>query len=439
MTRHIWIVKEKKKFNMSFLTSYPDLSGTIYCEQDLQAIRKYLVTVIKEIDPGWLDSPEGHLGTYWVRDETYATCYLIWCAEMFDILSRKITPSSRPKLQTKIKALLHSHSEAQFIQNLAEFEVGCAFAERISPLMLEPLIQEDEISGTAKRPKSPDFAFHLPNERIYLEVTVFYVGILDKWQKGVDDILTIIEKRLMKQQRSLLLRIQMPLADFNAQQITEQTWRKIREADSGRMIVIDKGTIEWSAYPVTGVSMNASSPSINHSGNPPTLTAAGNWEIAFRVMKLEDHPSGFIEISPFGISHTPNYIVDQAIVKEPHLVALSEKDVHAANELVVKSLQNKLKDKRKQFKDEEPYFLVIKPGNYRLINEGLREMIKQRIWSKPDFGWITGMVLFTSRSGFNLSSREPQLTVLPNPNARCPVSDSFKQVVDGKAQFHVVN
>lgn len=285
-------------------------------------------------------------------------------------------------------------------------------------------------------PKSPDFAFHLPHERIYVEVTVFYVGILDRWQKGVDDILATLEKRLIKQQRSLLLRLQMPLTDFNAQQITEHIWRKIRETASGKMTVIDKGTIEWSAYPVTGVSTNAASSLFNPAVNPPTLTAAGDWDVSFRVMKLDDRPSGFININPFGISHTPNYIVDQAVVKEPRLVVLSEKDIHAANELVVKALQNKLKDKRKQFKGEEPYFLVMKPGNYRLANKGLGEMIKERIWAKPDFGWITGMILFTSRSGFELSSPGPQMTVLPNPNARSPMSDVFKLVVDGKAQFH---
>ena len=202
------------------------------------------------------------------------------------------------------------------------------------------------------------------------------------------------------------------------------------------MTVIDKGTIEWSKYPLTEVSMNASSSLHNTAVNPPTLTAARDWEVAFRVMKLDDHPSGFIKITPFGISHTPNYIVDQAVVKEPNLVVLSEKDIHAANELVVKALQNKLKDKRKQFKGEEPYFLVMKPGNYRLTNKGLGKMIKERIWAKPDFGWITGVILFTSRSGFGLSSPGHQLIVLFNPNARYPTSDDFKLVVNGKAQFH---
>jgi hypothetical protein len=430
------LVKEKKKFIMPFLTSTPGLSETIYRGHNLQIIRKDLVTLIKEIDSGWLDSPEGHLGAYWVRDETHPTCYLIWCAEMFNIMSKKVAPSSRSKLQAKIKALLHCHSEAQFTQNLAEFEVGCAFAERVSPLLLEPLAPQDDVSGLANLPKSPDFAFHLPHERVYVEVTVFYVGILDRWQKGVDNILTTLEKRLIKQQRSLLLHIQMPLIDFDVQQITAHAWRKIRETDSGKLTVVDKGTIEWSAYPVTGVSMNAASSLFNPAVNPPTLTDAEGWDVSFRVMKLDDHPSGSIKITPFGISHTPNYIVDQAIVKEQRLVALSEKDIHTANELVVKALQNKLKDKRKQFKGEEPYFLVMKPGNYRLTNKGLGEMIKERIWAKPDFGWITGMILFTSRSGFDQSSPGPQMTVLPNPNARCPISDDFKLVIDGKAQFH---
>ena len=99
--------------------------------------------------------------------------------------------------------------------------------------------------------KSPDFAFDLPNETVYTEVTFFSVGILEKWQKGVDVITSALQKRLLKKGRSLKLTVQLPLQEFDTNQIIQQVWRKMCTYDSGKLTVIANGTIAWEPYPIT--------------------------------------------------------------------------------------------------------------------------------------------------------------------------------------------
>jgi len=115
---------------------------------------------------------------------------------------------------------------------------------------------------------------------------------------------------------------------------------------------------------------------------------------------------------------------------------LSEKDMQKANEIVVNSFIQKLKRKRVQFPHEEPYLLVVKPGHFRLLNNSLVTMLEQQIWTKRDFSWITGIVLFNSRRGFLLTDPGPQLLIALNPKARCQASDALKSVIEGNQQFH---
>src|SRR5713101_1776321 len=126
---------------MSFLTNEPDLSGTIYEEehQHLQAIRDYLVAEINKADPTWLDNRKGILGQHWDADSVSSACYLIWIASMHKSISDRICPESAPRLQDKFKKLLNSINEKQYLENLAELEVAWAFADRVSPLIVEPL------------------------------------------------------------------------------------------------------------------------------------------------------------------------------------------------------------------------------------------------------------------------------------------------------------
>jgi hypothetical protein len=431
---------------MSFLTYEPDLSGTIYEEehQHLQAIRDYLVAEINKADLTWLDNRKGILGQHWDADRVSSTCYLIWIASMHKFISVRICLESVPRLQDKFKKLLNSIDEKQYLENLAELEVVWEFADRVSPLIVEPLASEVGGADPSNETESPDFAFDISGERVYLEVTFFYVGVLEKWQKAVDAITATLQHRLTKRERHLKLHVQLPLQPFDSKQrpfdtkqVIDQVWRKMCLTDftAGEQTVTANGRIRWEPYLVAQGDAPLIPPADSITGIYPTLDKG--WEVLIRVKALKENPSGSVNITPFGVFNSPDFVVDKAsFAMEPDIVVLSEKDVQAANEMVLKAFKNKLQHKRDQFplRRKSPYFLVIKPGSYRLLGNGLFNMIEQHIWKKYD--WITGIILHTSRQGFLPVSQKGQLNYGFNPEAVCQASDSLKAMFEGREQFH---
>lgn len=419
---------------MSFLTSKPDFSGTIYENQDaeehnMQRAKEYLLSEIGKTCPEWLNIKQGILGEYWERDDTYAACYLIWFAMMINALNNNITERSTIRLQKKFKEILCSFlSEDQFIEKLTELEVAWGLVGRVSPLSLEPMTSEEAfLSGNP--PVGPDFAFRLPEkEDVYAEATVWSAEILNKWEKAVGRMLTVIQDRLFKQGRALKIQIQLPLQELKQEQIVSMTryaWSKISTRDSGQLPLMGKGTIRWSPYPVT-----------SNEEDIPTFTPTnpGLREVLLRAQFLNDN--AFLHISSSGIVHSSGILVDRAFMKEPDIALLSEEDIQAANKIMVKSFGNRLKKKRNQFPHEAPYLLFIKPGHFRILTPGLIEMIERKIWKEKDYDWVTGIVLFTSRNGFMHSDPGPNFLWSLNPNASYPASDALKSVLEGKAQFH---
>ncbi len=426
---------------MSFLTSQPNLSGTIYADINLDEPRAYLHSQIMQADATWLDNPQGLMGEYWHKDDTEATCNLIWIASMLHKIASNISDEDIPALQSKLKSLLSSRSEAQFLQNRAELEVGSAFVHRGFSLTVEPLAFEQVGAETANPAPSPDFAFAVPEGRVYLEVTVFSVGMLDKWQKAVDHIIATLQKRLFKQGRSLKLYLQLPLQELDTNLLTERAWNKIklRSSDSGTLTLMEKGTIRWEPYLVTMEPENGSPLSSGGVSTPAVHpTSDGGWEILFRFKTPSEHETGFITFSPSGLSYAPTSPVDHvSFVPEPTIAVLSEKDIQAANGMVFNALKNKLEDKRKQFSQRHkyPYLLVIKPGHYRLQGNGLVTMIEREIWRKPDYKWMTGIILFTSRNEFRSKAKGAggHLLFSFNPDTDCQISDSLTAVIDRTA------
>jgi hypothetical protein len=210
--------------------------------------------------------------------------------------------------------------------------------------------------------------------------------------------------------------------------------------DTGKLTVVANGTISWEPYPITLLQEDSSSSPEGISTPKIQVTPDGGWEILFRFKALKENPTGHIGFSPSGLSYTPDFFVDKAsFIKEPDIVVLSEKDVHLANRMVLKAFRNKLKDKREQYarRHKNPYILVIKPGNYRLQSKGLVQMIEREIWTKQDYKWVTGVILFTSRRGFLPRDAGPQLEYNFNPLADCPASDALISLFDGTAQFHL--
>jgi hypothetical protein len=387
---------------MSFMTSKPDLSNTIFSESDLRRAREFLYSGITRAKPSWLKNPQGPLGEYWNRDDTQAACFLIEVACMIDIVGCNITQRSVPRLHTKINDLLRRPSEMrQFYENLTELQVAFALVEYVSPLAFDPLVSE-EFSGS-NRPPTPDFAFQLPESHVFVEVTVLYVGVLDKWEKSRDRIANSIKSHLFKQRRTLNIDILLPLENIDPPQITNLVLNQIDESDSGEVVVGDKGKIRWEPFPII----------------------------------VRDDSSPIPEIPTFaGAFRTPRVTIDRAFGMQANISAPTEEDVCKAEELGFKSLCNTLKRKRKQFPRTSPYLLVVKLGHWRLIGDGLIRKIQQHIWTDEDYDWITGIVLFTPREGFFLSDAGPRLILCPNPKARYKASDSLLSIFNRTGQFH---
>src|SRR5437762_13674837 len=107
---------------MSFLTYQPDLSGTIFTQENFLGAREYLSTKLEQEDRAWLDNPQGPLGEYWRRNDNSAAWFLIDFASTIARVANNITDRSSPLLATKIKqGLLRASSETEFLENYTEF------------------------------------------------------------------------------------------------------------------------------------------------------------------------------------------------------------------------------------------------------------------------------------------------------------------------------
>lgn len=420
---------------MSFLTYQPDLSETIFAAQSphLQDIRDYLVAEINTVAPGWLDNPKGALEELWNKDEVYATCYLLWVANMLKLVSDGVDQESLPRLRAKFKALLYA-KEPKFSEYRAELEVGWYLVDHLGSLVIEPLASRDGNADLSQQGKSPDFAFDLEGT-VYLEVTVFNVGFLDTWQRTVDYIASTLQQKLLKKGRHSKIHLQLPLEvfgpkqqkKFDANQIIQYIWGKMR-ASSGELPLTYQGKILWEPYTIATVQegLPLSPEALDRGTN--IISPFGNWEAQINI---QGDQTGFIQITPFGVFHDSNIVVDQAFfVKEPSIADLPEGDIHAANQIVPKSLKHKLKvDKREQYplRRQKPYLLAMKPVHYRLQGNGLAKLIAESIWSNDDFDWISGIILFTSRQGFKNIDPSNDYIFFLNPKAVCPVDVSIQE------------
>lgn len=423
---------------MSFLTYQPDLSDTHFAAQSqyLQVIRDDLVAEIKKVAPEWLDNPKGILGEFWRKDEVDATCYLLWIADMLRLISARIDQESLLRLRGKLKALLYAN-EPKFSEYRAELEVGWYVADHVDSLMIEPLASMEGNTDLSQQARSPDFAFELEGT-VYLEVSVFNVGILDTWQRAVDYIASSLQQKLLKNGRHLKLHLQLPLQafepkqsqKFDTNQVIQHIWRHMH-SPSGELTITHQGKIRWEPYPITEVQEGLPlSPEVLDKGTN-IISQFGKWHADINIKSVPEGQPFSIQITPFGVYHSPNVVIDQAsFVKEPSTAVLPEKDVGIANELILKSLKHKLKgDKREQFpyRHQRPYLLAMKPGHYRLQGNQLFQVIDKHIWSHGDFDWISGIIVVTSRQGFKTTDPINEYYFFLNPNAVCPVDRSIEE------------
>lgn len=385
---------------MSFLTSQPDLSKTIFNNNDLHLARKILQATISRENPPWLKKPLGILGEYWKGDDP---CFLIELARTIDVLEHKIADKSIPRLYEKVSELLRPLSTEQFIEKMTELQVALALVDIVCSDPLAFLKSEDIIQPKVSR--CPDFAFQTLQGVVLVEATVFHGGILDVWTQSAYSIITCIQDDLFKHNRKLSVRIALPLkAEMDAKEIAALVINEMGTRNTGEVLIGDKGTIEWEPFPIITLQDSSSLPA----------------DIAFSA----------------GALCSPGVIIDRAFSRQIQIAFSSEEDVQQARELVLKSLRMKLREKRGQFFHNEttPCLIAMRLEHDQLGEGDIVTMLQERIWpNEEEYSWLSGMLLFRPRSGFSALDDKACLSFYQNPKTFRPVSDFFRAIFNGNA------
>jgi hypothetical protein len=381
---------------MGFLDDAPDLSGWRYNQRDLQLAREYLVSALESCLPTWLSAPRGTLAGHWLASGPYPTCFIIRVAQIFYTLERSVTRRSVPVLREKL-VLLFDASGAQFEELLGELEIAASLVERISPISLEPLVSERTSVG--HKPSSPDFAIRLPEGDVCIEATTLRIGILNRWDREGEQLSEEISRYAKKRRLSTEIELQLPVGFLKSD-------------------LVKNGITEI-------LDLVAKSP----TGEAPLPVSRGQGSFSWR-------PISVFALDANALIHAVDSVipdaVTHAIVVARHLLVASD-----PSDLVLKSLRNTLDSKRDQRPPSGPYVIAMKLGHHRLLADGVRALLTQRIWPNKQYGGIAAIMHFTSPSGFGATEPAHSLWLLPNPNARSPVPQSVIEAFEGTAQFHM--
>jgi hypothetical protein len=324
---------------------------------------------------------------------------------MLDEVTCNLLPQSIPILNKKIREnlLRHPSDMQQFYEALTELQVAFMLISRVSPLTLEPSIHGQK--------KAPDIAFQFPEGMVYLDVTVFRGGPLDKWEQSIDRIRKAIERRNLKRKRALSVSILLPLENTNIDQIISRVLEKMDENGTGEMAIGDKGIIRWEPFPLTIIPYA-------EAGNPNMSSIA-------------------LSSTGIGAYGTPGVTIDVMSGFNTNIATPSPEDINRANELLFKSICTKLKQKHDQFPRAEQCLYVIKLGHWRLETERILELLQKQIWTIDDYRWITGIIFFRPRQGYLNTDKGSEFLLSTNPRAKCQASESLASLFnDNNAQFH---
>lgn len=371
---------------MDFLTSHPDLTQTIYTESDLHFARTYLETWINREKSSWLKNPQGPFGKYWKADDTISACHLVNFAYMIKDVTNNITPESIPRLYKKIREnLLPRPSDIkQFYETLTELQVAYALVARVRPLTIEP-----RIPGQSR---APDIAFQRPEGIVYLDVTVFRGGPLEKWEDTKQQIREAIYKGVIKRKAFLNIDMQIGLEPIKTDQVIKQVLDGMDDSPSGKVPVGNKGMIRWEPFPIIDRELGSPIPEITSS---------------------------------VALLRSPGDRFRTAVASQARIALPSPEDVKRINELILNTICNKLKEKHDQFPHNQQAFYVIKLGHWGITVDDMLRILREYIWLKNDYRWITGIIIFTPQQGFLRTDNRANLMLSANPRAKYPAFESL--------------
>jgi hypothetical protein len=388
-------------------SNQPDLQGARYGEGDLEAARGVFRDLFSKLGiEEWTDNPVGPLRLWWTQQGVQTTCYLIYLARIFYVLTRNVTSRSEPILYDKIRRLFAEIDEDTYKESLAELEVAYILGHAMSPISLEPLVPADRI-GTANQPVSPDFGIRLPDGDIAIEVTVWHWQAMRDWDAASSEISRRLAARLRRAGLSRQLRLGLPLhvRPRDIETIaSSQVVDNLRPEGAGRIeIELSNGVaeLEWTGFtPISAHSM-----------------------IDQDSLMIEGFGMGAIgEVAAFGslFGFAWHPILDEAAFHE-----------------AVKSLRKALDRKRRQAVDGLPNILALGLGHHRLEWDMVWQIIVDTIWPNPKYRWISAIAGYTPERAWEHKHTTALIDFQWNPNAAMPAPQALRDVVERGATHHL--
>jgi hypothetical protein len=372
---------------VTFLTGRPDLRGTGFSVADLLGARQLLIGILSEDDPAWLRKPTGPLARHWIADSPYSAAYLIHVGWIINSLITYAEPKSMAVLRRKVRELFRTRDADAFEDRLTELEVGALIAERLSPIYFEPLAGS-ESGSEADRRKSPDYGFRVPEGSVLLEVTRMRIAFMVDWNRAAGLVTDRMANWVMDKGLRRKIDFYAPI-DVSANELASLGSRDVlrdieRHASGVRHLQMSTGDaqIKWTDQ-AGGVSDSSRESAVQH---------AGLVEMSYQA------------------------VFDDSI-----------------GERAIKSMRNSLKGKRSQMTAEAPYILAARIDEFD--SASVSHTIMNHFFANPDYSWITGIVLYSPIRVWHEGAAPASLFLHVNENARFPIYDSLRRVLDGTAEI----
>ncbi len=393
---------------------------------DREKLREYLISLIDEASSEWLDKPAGIMGRRWKSDSSSSILSLLRLSLTLHRIAANLVPESAPKLVAKMRQLLYTKSEKQYDEMLVELTVTENFADIADTVELEPLITAKH--STAKLPRSPDLKVNMPDGDTYVETTVYYFGVLDKWGKEMSKLHGSIAEQIFElkgeSELKIFLNLQFPLG-FNFREIPQRKIKGLVNNVAGAVIAKTVGRIRFGfrrgEENYEGV--------INWAPLPDELVSRGdsNQNVGVRILGRDDFEDNSLVAkvqTVIGYRCYENKLDFSAVVATLKLTEEAQED------LILKSLgDNTLKRKLKQYSGSRPYLIVLKVAPEIIEVDYVLALINKRIWSNSIYSSISGICIYSPQEEVEPGKYIPTFLINSNPNAANPLPKSLQEIV----------
>ena len=194
-------------------------------------------------DEAWPDAPTGPLGDQWRGvGGPQSTYYLLNVLQVIYELMRNASPGVGRTITQRLKTMLRPADDHAYEEALVELEVGGMIANRISPVLLEPLVPDDWRPGQGPQPISPDYGVRVPEGLVTVEVTVWHWEAYAAWHRMNETIHAALSARMLKRGVARNVRIELPIG--SPREAVEYLWShefcdRVCGTESGDIVTAD--------------------------------------------------------------------------------------------------------------------------------------------------------------------------------------------------------